>query len=285
MPKVEMPLGSGEAHGQVGKSIVFQGTDARAYRVPRDPKSAEQLGVRSFFSDVTRMVKTGNLFMRGACRTVLGDRWFTTLYKLVSDRWTADDAFWVFLGAETRAEMNAKAPYQETTEEPGRVWMSIINAMADTDIAWLGLPDFDGYTVDQRLEWWQRDLTNVNGPGSYEDGSIYGTWAGTWSTVVDSNALGGSYLQKTGTASAALNLYWWGKQLRLFYRKASDQGDADYRSDTFTFATFSMYAALESFGNVFSTDLSIEGLHRFAIGPRLVGGDIGLINIDRIEIS
>jgi hypothetical protein len=268
----------------MGKAIVYQGTNARAYRVPRDPQSAGQLGARSFFRDVTRMIQTGNLFMRGACRTVLGDRWFTTLYKLTSDRWAIDDEVWEGLGPAARAEMNEKAPYQETAEEAGRVWTSIINAMSNTDISWLGLPDFDGYTVDQRLEWWNRDLEDVNDAGVYENDSIFGVWSGTWETVVNSGALGGSYLQKTGGLVASLNLYWWGKQLRLFYRKASDQGSADYRSDTMTFSTFSMYDAVESFENVFSTELSIEGLHRFAIGPRLVGGVWGLINIDRIEI-
>jgi len=284
MPKVTMPLGSMEAYGAVGDMMIFQGTSARAYVKPYDPRTGAQLDQRAFFRDVSKMIKAGNLFMRYQCYDRYGPRWFPELCRLTVENWVGSVAEWSTLTGAERTELQEKAPYQQTDSDAGMIWYAIHRAMRFSSVPFIELPDVDPLVVDDWLTWWFRNLDGVVEQGSYENGDEVMDFMGDWSVVNNASASGGSYLQKNGTLLAQGRVLFWGRQVRIVYRSANSQGSADCFYDSSIADTFSMYSAAEVFGNVYETEIKPEGLHVFTIAPRFVGGSWSPINIDRVEI-
>jgi hypothetical protein len=284
MPKVVLPLGSAEAYGAMGNDFIFQGTSVRSYAKPTDPKTGAQLDQRAFFRDVSKMIGEGGIYMRGACRSVIGVRWYTALYGLTAARWSADDAGWSALSAGVRADLNADAPYQATTGEPGRVWYSVMQAMRNTSIRFYDIEVFYPADAAVWLEWYQRGINDVLGVGSYENATGIVEMSPGFGTVTDASASGGSYLQKNTTTPETALCVFWGKQARIIYRAAPDQGDCAWYQNSDVQNILPMYAAVETFGEQFVTPLKVEGLHFISFNARYYAGAWTKFNIDRIDI-
>jgi len=76
MAKVNGPLMSMEASGQIGKALVFQkGGTVRQYVVPANPQSTAQMLVRNKLGDIQRSLKTLGAVLRGELKSGFGARW------------------------------------------------------------------------------------------------------------------------------------------------------------------------------------------------------------------
>jgi hypothetical protein len=284
MPKLELPLGSSEAYGQIAKTIIYQGTHARSYAVPKDPKSDGQVAQRSIFRDVTKMISTGQIYMRGASRTAFGNRWFQVLYKAAMDRFAGDDSSWAWLSSGVRDELNQYAPYQQTEMEPGRVWYSVSLALNNSTAGLLNMPGWDPLVPENWAEFWARDLTGVFYPGSWDDAEDVGSLNPGWVSVPWTGAHGGNIIKSAGNVLAAFTLYFWGRQVRVIHTKDTIFGSFNWTLDSMTWDEFSQYSATTVNGSVFSTPVAIEGLHRFVMSSWFASPNWSQINIDRIDI-
>jgi hypothetical protein len=268
----------------MGNDFIFQGTSVRSYAIPKDPKTGAQLDQRAFFRDLSKMIGVGGIYMRGACKSVIGARWYTSLYGLTAARWNVDNDEWNALSPTVQDDLNADAPYQETTAEPGRVWFSVMQAIRNTAVRFYDLGVWNPVDAAVWLEWYQRGLDDVLGVGSYENETSLVEQAGTWSTVSDAGASGGSYWQKIGTAPAMARIIFWGKQARFVYRSASDQGDVAWYQNSDVANIHSMYSTVETFDQDFLTPLAGIGLHFVSIHSRYYAGEWSKWNIDRIDV-
>lgn len=94
MAKVSKPLLSGDARGQIGKTLVFMGwkgiKDVRSYVVPANPKSPDQLTQRGYFKDAVSKFHDGmftdadksshNLIASIQAKPMSGFNWFVKTF-------------------------------------------------------------------------------------------------------------------------------------------------------------------------------------------------------------
>ena len=288
MAKVVLPLGSSSAHGRVGTSAVYQGTWAREYVRGRDPKSIDQLAVRSLFLDFTKMLKSAGLFARGAFKAWYGPRWWTEFYRVANEngraRWLAAGAVFDGLDVEIQSEWTTAAPWPTVSDDAGRIFFSMIK------IAWDFTQEFGrntfllsdpllvtGFDI---LTWWQYGLDQVLSIGEYSGlESVIGYSSG-WSTISDALAYGGSYKKSSGSAGLYVGFFFIGTRFRYRYLQGPLFGTVQIYVDDAVVSSFSLYAGSDTYGNYFVSALLGSGLHDVTISA--VGASV--INLDGIEI-
>jgi hypothetical protein len=289
LPTVYLPLASAEAYGAVGEMMVFQGQTCRAYVVPYDPRTNAQLNVRELFYDVTKMQTFCGTWVKSAWKVVFGSRWYTSLYKRVTEsgaaRYNAAAAEWDGFTTEQKEAWNIAAPFKVTYNPPGEVFYVLMSVMS----AWmieLGAPgyEFPGIDADNAAgigAWAVMTLEDVLTAGSYEDSHAQLTYVGSWSLISDASASGGAYRQSAATGSPSVSFYFYGTQFSLVFEKNTGRGAASVGAFGMATQTVNQNDSVQTWQSEWLSVGLAKGLHYVTITRT----GTGAINLDAIGIS
>lgn len=288
MAKVVNPLGSSEAHGRVGRSIIFQGTTAKIYRVPVIEKVQGQLDTQDKFQSVTKTLRLLGLWGRGTLQTIYGNGWFGLVFKDTTLYW--GDAEVVFNGFTQghQDQWTAAAPFVGTTLERGLTFFAICYAI-DQAVVINGL---DGLWYDDLLNraadvystWWGRTLDNVFCEGIHDSGNpglepyFLGEY---WSKVSNANAYQGSYLLSEGLDPTMHQFFVYGTGLTFLYHQAPMQAVCYVRVDSGDAWAFSQNDVNGFWQATWRTPTFQRGLHIVTVTRT---GAEGPINLDGVVV-
>jgi len=289
MARVYLPLASSEAYGAFGETIVYQGVTCRVYVIPSDPRTDAQIAQREIFHDVTKMVRYFGLWARGAWRTVFGARWFTGLYRRITEnglqRLLEADAEFDAMTVEQKDAWNQYAPFQVTFNAPGMIFYAVMRTW-ELWCSELGAPFFgwSGIDPDNAVgagEWALKDLSGVMSAGKHDDDQLLISYNGSWIAVVQALAYGGDYHESSTTGAPFVSFYFHGSQFALVYRTSTGGGIAKV-------STFGMGDQLVDQNSV-TTEYQVEklmpGLSRSLHYVTITRQGTGAINLDALEIS
>ena len=191
------------------------------------------------------------------------------------------DQIWNSWTEQHQQAWSDEAPFVATWNEPGRMWWDVVYAMALTIQGNWESPLYEGYYLPPPVDWWHRDLEDVPGAGVYENCEGFGTLAGSWSTVNNASASGGSYKQSSASGTRSLYQLYYGRKAILMFKKGPDQGSLGVMNDYDAETQVSQYSASEIWKATHTLSNTKKGLH--SVFFEAWGGV--QVNIDRIEIS
>lgn len=289
MPKVYLPLGSQLAYGALGEIAVFQGESARAYVVPRDPRTDAQLNTRHYFHDINRMIKAGGTWARAAFRTNWGSRWLAILYGICKRDdfgfWSAADALFQSFTDPQQAAWDAAAPFQVTYNEPGRIWYNIHMVVWQYEqnfgMFQFELDEVYGDDSATALAWWTKTLDGVPIAGVYDDNASFATYSGSVSVVSNPLAYGGSYHKLNAPFGPACYFYFVGNKLTLKFMKQPGNGTLSIKFDGQPYIFVSQADTATLWQQEWTSEDITKGLH-FVIINR---SGIGDCNLDAFTIT
>jgi len=288
VPKIYLPLASAEAYGAIGEMIVFQGQTCRAYVVPFDPRTDAQIDVREIFYDVTKMESFVGAWAKAAWRTAFGSRWYTSLYKRVTEngreRFNEAAGLWASMSDPLQEDWNNAAPFQVTYNAPGLVFF----ALAYISRAWLaekGAPFFDMPDVTETsagavAAWFGRGLDGALLSGDWDDSNGLIVYSGTWGAVADTLASGGSYHQSSASGADSVSFYFYGSQISAEYVASPGAGGITISTFGMGDQTISQSAESVLYGQVWTSAALIKGLHLVT----LTRAGAGAVTLDALGV-
>jgi hypothetical protein len=255
MVQVTLPLGYPQLSGEVDNILIFQGTMARLYTVPKDPRTDSQMFERRFLSDIAKMRASAREWAKGLFKIAFGKKWTSVIYQMVKGDvygfWSARLAEWEEFDEETKAYLAGEAPFTVTFNDPGMIWWGLYGTIYDwgveKGIDWWSMPVPNSVSIDDMMDWWLAGLDNAeywgglfNG-GDYEETALL--YTGDWYNVTSGGSSGGAH-----------------------YR--ADESDAEIR-----FVFVGRYALLDITGYVFDLflDGSIAPMHFADVDGLLLG--------------
>jgi len=288
MVKLTLPLGSGEAHGKLGTDIIFQGNTAKVWRAPVIRKVQAQLDAQDKFRDATRMIYKMGLWGRGTLQTVFGMRWFSGIFKEITQQWEAAEIDWVDVSEENKVAWTSNAPAIDGVLECGKVFYICAYALdaaftRSGKVESFRVPFGDGEAEGTRM-FWDWTLDGVFLPGTYDDiheDLNFSINAGDWTTETNAAAYGGSYHLSHAAQDAYVIFYFYGLRFGLLHHQSPDAGAAEVIVDYRAPEAFSMNDPSGLFQVEWMSANYGNGLHEAFI--RRVGAE-GSINIDGIVI-
>lgn len=295
MAKVLQPLGSESAHGKVGKSIIFQGTTAKAYAAPTGAKTQAQMQATQFFGDIANMIKRGSYWARGAWRTNYGKDWFSAIMPGINARWNeCMTVFGEFSQAEQEAWEDA-APHAIIsifTEFAPRPAGQVFYACAFGSYWWMetngqgafDMPEPGASNAAAVRDWWDRDLMSAFVLGKYDDSnpSFSYTPVEHWSQVGGSGFYQGYAHLSASNGSPEINFHVFGSYLTLIYWKNSAGGAMLVNVDRRGGVVISTNASPAAHQQESTIDLLGKGLHKINI---VRSGAEGGFNLDAIQVT
>lgn len=237
MATVYLPLGYPNVQGAVFDTIIFQGTVAKRYTIPKDPRTDSQVMARKLLSDVAKMRGSAGAWAKSAWRITFGSKWGSIVYQMVKadvdSLWTnALDDFDNFSEAQQEA-WDISAPYQVTFNKPGRVFYALAKMLWVWDDAHNGHLFYQSEPVaagaTEMAAWWTAGLDRYGwqtvSPTGYfvDDRDSRWTFYGAWSDWVGPGPLNSTLKQSSANGDYALvtvNSSW----VRVAYAKNTDCG-------------------------------------------------------------
>ena len=276
MVKVTLPLGSAAAHGQVGSSIIFQGTTAKAFKKPRNPRTIAQDNQRALFRDITMMARTFGAWPRAALRGAFGKSWWGEVFKLTLASWGAAAAefdAWTF---GDQLAWREAAPYKITIGDCGLTYYAVAKAiynkliLLDNGIFELIEPTSEN--SGEVATWTARDLAGVFVPGAYDDDHVNFLYSGPghWDFHIPEEVepfvfFGSSYAWTVSGDSPSVEFYFVGNQIEVYYFRALGYGTMQIQIDQTAPVTVSQsdlpYGMLVSW----ASGIIEQGLHHVRI--------------------
>ncbi|MCQ3938437.1 MAG: hypothetical protein DPW18_15520 [Chloroflexi bacterium] len=269
--------------------IIFQGNVVRAYVTPYDPKSPAQVAVRDVFRDITKTEKQAGLWVKNAMRTVFGSRWYTGLYKRVTENGNQrlglalDD--WNAFTPGQQDDWDSNAPHSTETLRPGfaffvvmwciREWLTVSNAPL------YGMDPLSGGNAALANEWYAKSLAGVVTSGTIDDDDVMLGYIGQWSDVGDAAAYGGTYKESGVTETPTCEFYFYGTQLSLRFVKKPNAGMLEVSSYAFGTEVIGQNASQILQAQTWSSRRVIRGLHYVTL--RRTG--TGAVNLDSVTVS
>ena len=289
MPRVYLPLASAKAFGAVGEMVVFQGVSARSYVVPYDPRTALQVDQRSLFHDVTKMETSFGPWAKAAWKTAFGSRWYTGLYKRVTEngraRFETHAAVWNAFTESQKEAWNIAATFQVTNNAPGLVFYIVLAVMADW-LLYLNAPmyDFSGVSAGGAAAaglWARKDLSGALTSGIHQQTDTLINYSGIWTNQNNASASGGSYKESAVSGSPFVSFYFYGTQLTFVHMKNMGLG-------TVRISSFGMVDMLVDLANATqlwlyesNTPILTKSLHFVTITRE----GTGAANLDALVVS
>lgn len=288
MVKVVLPLGSESARGQLGKSIIFQGSTAKVYRAPVIQKGEGQRAAERRFRDVNKTIRAARPWARRSFESMFGRNWLAFCYKALVSYWDDLAVEFTALGSGDQETWADYAPIQNTVIDAGLVWYvcawGLKQHMTDN-----GLFEYEYFEVGDvnavgAREWWDRELTGVFGAGKYDQSNAdiqFSAVSGAWTEVTGALAYGGSY-QASGMASFSLFKFWfYGTRFAIIYKQAAAFSIMHLDVDVSTYFEFSQNDIATVYQAQWTSPAMPKGLHK-VVGYRT--GAEGPINVDGILI-
>lgn len=207
MVQVVLPYGYPKLSGEVEQTVIYQGTLARIYAVPKDPRTDSQLFERKLFSDIAKMRGSVGPWARGLWKISFGSKWATVVYQMArSDAlgyWSARRDEWDGFTVETKEYLTGEAPYRVLYNDPGMIWWCLYGMLYDwaQDHAcdWWQMPEPDETYQDNMFEWWRgwkmywEYWGGLVATSTHEEDVFYQD--GNWEVVTDPLASGGAYFR------------------------------------------------------------------------------------------
>lgn len=282
MATVTLPLNFVVSSGTLTDTVVYQGTLARVYTVPSDPRTTLQLDTRHQFYDFVKMRSSMGSFGKGVLKTVLGTKWATILLQLVQTNadahWSTGIASWNLIAPSERAWWNANAPYQATWNQPGIIWRAcwyvIYYALFDnSNFDWgIGTPNFGHSPIDV---WWAKTTADIVQPGFYNDDFSGFTRFSVWTTVSpEANAYAGQWQYGYNNSFPYFEAYFLGTYAILGFVFASNLNTAQLITDGNIVQQFNQYANPKLFNGLISTGHLKSGVHNIRL--KFVSGNFGV---------
>lgn len=273
MANVYLPLGYPLLSGEEYTTVIYQGTVARLYVIPADPRTDAQVDNRNLFRDFAKVRSSLGEWGRGALRAALGAKWASILYQLAkadSFTWWSDSLNqWSGLSPSIRAAWNQVAPYQATFNEPGEVWFRMCRLIANAleqysgDIWQAGALWLND--SGEALDWWQRDLSDALVAGKYDDDHPLIVYVGTWGKVWNLSAYGFYYAHVESSGEKYLEFHFVGRYLVFGLVRYNEWGPVVVTIDSVDQPAAEVYASTYEFGTYWVSDLLHSGLHHCRI--------------------
>lgn len=269
MVKVYLPMGYPIQSGNQFENVIYQGSVARLYEIPKDPRSDAQLQNRRFLSDVTRVRGTMGAFGRAACKAALGSKWSTLLYQVikadVESWWSNALAEWDGFGEQNQEAWRQASPYQLTFNDVGQIFFGVIRVLYKT------LDFYAGYVWEMEewietesadaLAWWQKVIEVGLPRGMYSVSWLGYVWDGTWTSVYSPGFWSDNYAVASGPVGKCFSAYWSGKTFTLWFAKGPTFGNLLVYMDGQLVRTIEQYQA-GSVGQTFiEYECALRGLH------------------------
>jgi len=268
--------------------ITFRGNVAGVYAAPVDPKTPAQIEVRNLFRDVTKTLARAGLWPKQAWRVLFGSRWYTVIYKRLTengysrlsgfvDSWNnmleADQLIW-----------EAVAPFQESSTNAGFIFYAVLSVIYE----WLAVAGLWLYEMPEPLdsnaaecrEWFDRSLDGVIGKGTREQGDSAFVYVGTWNTIDNGLAHGGSYTETGSASDSSVSFYCYGTQIGIFYKKHPTGGLMQIASHALGVQVVDLHATTDAWQQIWLSAGMIKGLHYVTI--KRTGS--GAINLDALSV-
>lgn len=288
MVKLTLPLGSESASGQVGKSIIYQGTRAKIYRSPNIKKVAAQLQAQEKFQAVNRTVRSMGPFARAAMESLFGRNWIAYCYQGIIFYWDELETYFNALSGAEKIQWYVYAPSLAMTLDPALVFYvcawGLYKHMTDNALFQFEFWEVGDPNAEGSRDWWDRSLDGVLGIGKFDQDNAslpFNLGSGQWVHVNDTNAYDGSYY-KTNSAGPVLVEFWMrGNGFGVFYKQAVAFGGMIVYVDGGQIATPSQNDPETIYQKEWRSPTLALGLHRITIQKTLSGDPI---NIDAIVI-
>jgi microcystin-dependent protein len=269
MAKVYLPLGSQSASGTLLETIVYQGQTVRVYDVPTDPRTSDQLDVRHLFYDITKMVKSAGPWARAVFKTKYGPRWYTLLYqhcKLDSfGGWSAGQAYWDGYDSMQRAHLDAVAPFLATYNEPGRIFLCLLQVLYFDSENYPGysfdIADWEEGNIDDALDFWVRDLSTAFEGGTFASDDPLLTFSGSWTSTADGLAYHGKYAKANVVFFPDVQFYWFGTSLKIGFVSDPAFGSLEVNFETGSPMYAEQFSVSRAYGNIWQGPTLTKGLH------------------------
>lgn len=280
------PLGGSEAHGALGKAVIYQVRNVKIFATPRNPKSIDQSSNRDKFSDIGGIVATAGRRARETLRTTFGAYWNSRFLKQImldaSGYYAEALQEWAALDEPTKAGWEAVAPYLAVkTLTPGQLFfMLAIGAYGDNEGIFGPLEAV--YTPASAVaNWWHAGLEGVALGGRTDGLDPLFVWGDAHSTVVDASAYAGSYEVSDPVTYPFCKVIFYGRRLAWGYTKGPDFGQVDYESENGYQFTWNQYAAGWSYQQTKNGVLKAVGLHVAKLWAKAPD----VYNVDFVEVE
>lgn len=139
MAKVQAPLLSMVASGQIGRAMTFDKRGfVRNYAIPANPQTTAQVTVRNRLADIQAELKQLGPVLRGQLKTGFGYRWNSMIIKELMKNdgqpFTDDIAVWNAFGSTDKTAWTTDDPAITLFNSRGGVFYAVATATKDLAI-------------------------------------------------------------------------------------------------------------------------------------------------------
>jgi len=288
MARLTAPLGGADAHGQLGKSIVYQGTTAKRYKYPRVQYNAAQLDQQDKFQSVTKTFGEMGAWARGVMQVLFLDNWFGKLLEYTMARWDEAAAIYAGFDVPGKATWVNNAPYSETKIEVGRTFFVCAYAVAQKIIE-ANYTDFDLVEPDEdtgadAASWWSRGIAPAFCAGKFDDDHPDINYQAPleWSLLGGPALYGGYEHLSASNGSPSVDFWFYGRKITLVHSMLSTGTAMRVNVDAYSPVIVAQQASPSQHQIEWTSDLYPMGLHRVWIHR---DGAEGGYTLDAIQVS
>ncbi len=288
MVKVTNPLGGTEAHGQIGKFVIFQGTTAKGYAAPVFVRTQTQTDAQDRFQSMNKVIRALGPWGRATMQSLFGRNWMAFTYQAMAPYWDELVLEYAALDVQVQDEWTLYAPVTVMTLDPGLIFYvcawGLERAMYDNGYFVYDFWEVGELNAAGSREWWDKTLDGVFCGGKYDQENTDINYSGggeQWLLVNDAEAYNGSY-RESGGASPSTFLFWFfGTGFGLIYKQVDMLSTMHIETEEGFEWIVSQNDSDLYYQVEWRSPVLFKGLHRVIV--RRTGAD-GTINIDGIMI-
>lgn len=244
MAVVYLPLGYPELGGTFS-TVVYQGTMARRYVVPNDPRTDSQVFQRNLLSDVSKVRASAGRWAKAAWKLQFGSKAASVIYQMVKanpygfwgNAWDEFDGF----DDVTQQNWRDLAPFAVTYNDPGRIFFALAKMLymwgEHSGNNFYKMDNPTDWGADETAGWWTADIDQygwqVGGvPLKWiHDLDIQFDYFGSWSSVADGSA-NDDYLKQTSTPGDYVQIQVNAKQFQMGYVRHPSGANVEVKVDS-----------------------------------------------------
>lgn len=288
MAKVYLPLGYPQISGQQFENVIYSGNLVRCYTGVNDPRTDAQLQERRFLSDVTKVRSMLGPLGRGACRSVLGNKWGTVIYQAIKSdmdsMWSTARADWLGFTENDQDAWRVACPYRATFNDLGEMFYCVawvVSHLIDKfGGMWFGVGEWGAGDSSAALDWWTRGVEGLPTVGQYfYDNAIF-AFGGNWTDEDGNPTVPRHVYISQGAGGEFFEFDFFGRKFDYYYFQFLEGGACDFYLDGQLVSSHSQYKS----GSAISLWSSFDALKRGVHHARFVGSG-GKIVLDNVAIQ
>ncbi len=261
---VYLPLGYPVVQGAPFSTVVYNGTVARLYSLPSDPRTGSQLFERYLMSDVARMRGVAGTWAKAVWRLQFGTRYTQVIYQLVrgdvDGLWSAGRDIYRSMSSDGKSEWRVNAPYQATYNDPGEIFFALNYVLYQWSVLnnqnYYFQPDpvaADVNDLSDVVLWWTTDLSVYGFQKGRLSGEVIENYdvgwskSGTWSREYNASHSGGS-AEITSEVGAKMMKVVNCSRFAFRYSRGSDGGVVGVYVSGQNVGSVNQYSAVSEYG-------------------------------------